>query len=167
MTEILSRLWKSSKALTLLLSDGGADKGRVIRSALEAAERSSRWLWIKGREQYSVSATGTKARAWSAKSGSPGAMQDVWGSKPGNTPNDPSIHHWWYSQEYKQHQKLCNSWIMMKQKWNKKDLLLVVETLTHTYTLTPAKLKIFWLFYERLLWFTFITMPMTHSCMCL
>lgn len=83
---MLTGLWMFSKTLSLL-GVTGADRGRAIRSASDAAERSSRWLRIEGSMQESVSDTGTQTRAWSTLAGSPGPcrMSEV------KSPETPTI----------------------------------------------------------------------------
>ncbi len=48
----------------------GVAKKRAIQSASEAAEKATRWLWIKRADPWA--ATGTQVRAWSTPAGSPG-----------------------------------------------------------------------------------------------
>ena len=44
-----------------LLGITGAEKRKAIRTAMEAAERASRWLWLR-RANLWITATGTQAK---------------------------------------------------------------------------------------------------------
>ena len=45
-----------------LLGITGAKKRKAIKATMEAAERASRWLWVRRNDLW-ASATGTQARA--------------------------------------------------------------------------------------------------------
>ena len=69
----------------MLLGITGEAKRKAIRSATEAAERATRWLWI-GRADPLANAAGIQDPGWVTWV----RLSDV---KRPETPNDPRFHH--------------------------------------------------------------------------